>query len=137
MAPATASPAALATDPAELGKFEALGERWWDPKGPMAPLHKMNPVRIAFVRDEQVVKVQQAADYPDAAYNPRGCMKGISYHTLIHGADRITKPVSAPSCTFALAVSGFADCARAPEEKVTSRTVASTRDDSFIRPLLG
>lgn len=49
--------------------------------------------QLAFVRDEMVVKVQQAADYPDAAYNPRGCMKGISYHTLIHGADRILKPL--------------------------------------------
>ncbi|HEX6128239.1 MAG TPA: molybdopterin-dependent oxidoreductase [Candidatus Limnocylindria bacterium] len=49
--------------------------------------------QLAFVRDDTVVKVQQAADYPDTAYNPRGCMKGISYHTLIHGADRIMKPL--------------------------------------------
>ncbi|MCC6618677.1 MAG: molybdopterin-dependent oxidoreductase [Chloroflexi bacterium] len=49
--------------------------------------------QLAFVRDGKVVKVQQAADYPDAVYNPRGCMKGISYHTLIHGADRITTPL--------------------------------------------
>jgi anaerobic selenocysteine-containing dehydrogenase len=47
----------------------------------------------AFVRDGAVVKVQQAADYPDEAYNPRGCMKGISYHQLIHGPDRILQPL--------------------------------------------
>ena len=34
------------------------------------------------MRDGNIVKVQQAADYPDKAYNPRGCMKGISYHLL-------------------------------------------------------
>ena len=49
--------------------------------------------QLAFVRDGNVVKVQQAADYPEAAYNPRGCMKGISYHLLIHGPDRILKPL--------------------------------------------
>ena len=49
--------------------------------------------QLAFVRDGNVVKVQQAADYPDEAYNPRGCMKGISYHLLIHGPDRIQTPL--------------------------------------------
>ena len=45
------------------------------------------------MRDGNVVKVQQAADYPENEYNPRGCMKGISYHLLIHGPDRILKPL--------------------------------------------
>ena len=49
--------------------------------------------QLAFVRDGNVVKVQQAADYPENEYNPRGCMKGISYHLLIHGPDRILKPL--------------------------------------------
>ena len=49
--------------------------------------------QLAFVRDGIVVKVQQAADYPDAAYNPRGCMKGLSYVNQIYGADRIMKPL--------------------------------------------
>ena len=49
--------------------------------------------QLAFVRDGEVVKVQQAADYPDEVYNPRGCMKGLSYHLLIHGPDRIQTPL--------------------------------------------
>jgi anaerobic selenocysteine-containing dehydrogenase len=49
--------------------------------------------QLAFVRDGNIVKVQQAADYPDTAYNPRGCMKGVSYHLLVHGPDRILKPL--------------------------------------------
>lgn len=49
--------------------------------------------QLAFVRDEVVVKVQQAADYPDGAYNPRGCMKGLSYVNQIYGADRIMTPL--------------------------------------------
>jgi 2-polyprenyl-6-hydroxyphenyl methylase/3-demethylubiquinone-9 3-methyltransferase len=39
-------------DEADIEKFERLGADWWDPHGPMRPLHKLNPVRVAFVRDE-------------------------------------------------------------------------------------
>lgn len=38
-------------DPAEVAFFEALGAEWWDPKGKMAPLHGMNPARLAFLRE--------------------------------------------------------------------------------------
>jgi 2-polyprenyl-6-hydroxyphenyl methylase / 3-demethylubiquinone-9 3-methyltransferase len=34
---------------AEIAKFDRLGSRWWDPRGPMAPLHRMNPTRIAWI----------------------------------------------------------------------------------------
>ena len=49
--------------------------------------------QLAFVREGKIVKIQQAADYPDKAYSPRGCMKGLSYHTLVHGPDRIMTPL--------------------------------------------
>ena len=49
--------------------------------------------QLAFVRNERIVKIQQAADYPDGAYNPRGCMKGLSYHLQVHGPDRIMTPL--------------------------------------------
>jgi len=35
----------------EVARFDALGDRWWDEDGPMAPLHRLNPVRIAWARD--------------------------------------------------------------------------------------
>jgi 2-polyprenyl-6-hydroxyphenyl methylase/3-demethylubiquinone-9 3-methyltransferase len=35
----------------EVARFEALGDTWWDPDGPMAPLHRVNPVRIGWARD--------------------------------------------------------------------------------------
>ncbi len=49
--------------------------------------------QLAFVRDGIIVKIQQAADYPDEAYSPRGCMKGLSYVNQIYGEDRIMKPL--------------------------------------------
>jgi 2-polyprenyl-6-hydroxyphenyl methylase/3-demethylubiquinone-9 3-methyltransferase len=33
-------------DQAELDKFRAMAARWWDPRGPLRPLHLMNPTRI-------------------------------------------------------------------------------------------
>jgi 2-polyprenyl-6-hydroxyphenyl methylase / 3-demethylubiquinone-9 3-methyltransferase len=34
---------------AEVAKFDRLAESWWDPNGPMKPLHRMNPARIAWI----------------------------------------------------------------------------------------
>jgi 2-polyprenyl-6-hydroxyphenyl methylase/3-demethylubiquinone-9 3-methyltransferase len=39
-------------DEAELAKFAALAEQWWDPKGKFRPLHQIGPVRLQFVRDQ-------------------------------------------------------------------------------------
>ena len=33
----------------EVGKFDRLASRWWDPGGPMQPLHRMNPARIGWI----------------------------------------------------------------------------------------
>lgn len=37
-------------DPNEAAHFGALAADWWDPKGSSAMLHKLNPVRLGFVR---------------------------------------------------------------------------------------
>jgi 2-polyprenyl-6-hydroxyphenyl methylase / 3-demethylubiquinone-9 3-methyltransferase len=38
-------------DAAEVAKFSAMADEWWDPAGKFAPLHKFNPVRLGFIRD--------------------------------------------------------------------------------------
>lgn len=35
----------------EVAQFDRLGQTWWDPAGPMAPLHRINPVRIGYIKD--------------------------------------------------------------------------------------
>jgi 2-polyprenyl-6-hydroxyphenyl methylase/3-demethylubiquinone-9 3-methyltransferase len=37
-------------DPAEIGKFSALAQSWWDPQGPSKPLHDLNPLRLQYLR---------------------------------------------------------------------------------------
>jgi len=46
-----AGSAAGSVDSTEVARFAALARRWWDPLGPMAPLHKLNPVRLGYIRD--------------------------------------------------------------------------------------
>ena len=45
------SSAASRVDEAEVEKFNRLASQWWDPRGEMKPLHKFNPVRLAWLRD--------------------------------------------------------------------------------------
>ena len=39
-------------DPADVERFSRIAAEWWDPKGKFAPLHKFNPVRLGFIRDQ-------------------------------------------------------------------------------------
>lgn len=36
---------------AEIAKFDALAARWWDPDGPMKPLHRMNSLRTGWIAE--------------------------------------------------------------------------------------
>lgn len=38
-------------DDDEVARFSRLAGQWWDPRGPMAALHKFNPVRLGYIRD--------------------------------------------------------------------------------------
>jgi 2-polyprenyl-6-hydroxyphenyl methylase / 3-demethylubiquinone-9 3-methyltransferase len=38
-------------DREEVARFAAMAEAWWDPQGEFRPLHKINPIRLAFIRD--------------------------------------------------------------------------------------
>ncbi len=56
-------------DPAELAKFTALAQSWWDPKGPSKPLHDLNPARMQYVERAVNLKAARVLDV--------GCGGGI------------------------------------------------------------
>lgn len=35
----------------EIARFSAMADAWWDPKGKFRPLHRLNPVRIGYIKD--------------------------------------------------------------------------------------
>ena len=49
-------------DAAELAKFEALAERWWDPKSEFRPLHDINPLRLNYIDERVGLKGKKVID---------------------------------------------------------------------------
>jgi 2-polyprenyl-6-hydroxyphenyl methylase / 3-demethylubiquinone-9 3-methyltransferase len=41
-------------DPADVARFSTIAAEWWDPKGKFAPLHRLNPVRLSFIRERSL-----------------------------------------------------------------------------------
>ena len=39
----------------EIEKFSKIAKEWWDPKGKFKPLHKFNPIRISYIK-ENIIK---------------------------------------------------------------------------------
>ena len=35
----------------EIEKFSKMAAEWWDPEGKFKPLHKFNPIRISYIKD--------------------------------------------------------------------------------------
>jgi len=40
----------------EIAKFTAMAEEWWNPKGKFRPLHRFNPVRLAYIREHMLTR---------------------------------------------------------------------------------
>lgn len=52
MSTRAAMPYSSTVDAGEVARFGALAAEWWDPAGPMGALHRINPLRLGFIRDE-------------------------------------------------------------------------------------
>jgi len=50
---------ASTVDPAEIERFARIANEWWDPRGKFAPLHRLNPVRLGFIRDRAAAHWQR------------------------------------------------------------------------------
>ncbi len=74
-------------DPEEVSRFEALGAEWWDVKGKMAPLHAMNPARLAFLRDTLVRHFSRDA----RSLRP---LKGLSLVDIGCGGGLLSEPLA-------------------------------------------
>ena len=64
---------------AEMTRFDALAGRWWDPDGPMRPLHRMNPARIGWICG---LVERSTPDRPGMTWLDVGCGAGIAAEAL-------------------------------------------------------
>lgn len=70
------------TDPAELAKFSALAERWWNPDSEFRPLHRLNPQRLAWIDRLTALRGKAVLDV--------GCGGGILSESMARLGARVT-----------------------------------------------
>ena len=46
----------------EIEKFSKIAEEWWNPSGKFKPLHKFNPIRISYIKNN-IIKTLKITDY--------------------------------------------------------------------------
>jgi 2-polyprenyl-6-hydroxyphenyl methylase/3-demethylubiquinone-9 3-methyltransferase len=81
------NPRSASVDAREVEQFARLGDKWWDPKGPMAPLHKLNPVRIGYIRDQAAARFGRDIKKLD-------CLKGLRILDIGCGAGILSEPLA-------------------------------------------
>ena len=68
-------------DESEVARFSRLSSQWWDPDGPMAPLHRLNPVRLGYIRDHAAAHFGRDPNRLDSLAGLRmldiGCGAGV------------------------------------------------------------
>ena len=68
-------------DEAEVEKFSRIAAEWWNPRGKFAPLHRFNPVRLEFIRDQAAARfsrpVSGAAPFAGLRLLDIGCGGGL------------------------------------------------------------
>jgi 2-polyprenyl-6-hydroxyphenyl methylase / 3-demethylubiquinone-9 3-methyltransferase len=81
------SGAGSTVDPAEIAKFSKLSEEWWNPRGKMAPLHKINPLRLTYIRDAACRKFQRNV-------KSLNCLSGLRILDIGCGAGLLCEPLT-------------------------------------------
>jgi 2-polyprenyl-6-hydroxyphenyl methylase/3-demethylubiquinone-9 3-methyltransferase len=92
-------------DAAEVARFSALAAEWWDPRGSMGMLHRLNPVRLAFIKDTLCRQFGRSTKDLNALAGLRildiGCGAGIlseplaRMHADVMGADPAAANIAA------------------------------------------
>lgn len=75
-------------DQAELDKFGALANRWWDPQGPQKALHALNPVRLDYVKRRIALRGASVLDV--------GCGAGLLSEAMAREGALVTATDLAP-----------------------------------------
>jgi 2-polyprenyl-6-hydroxyphenyl methylase / 3-demethylubiquinone-9 3-methyltransferase len=69
-------------DPEEVARFDALAQRWWDPRGEFGALHRLNPLRLRYVSER--------APLQDARVVDVGCGGGLLSEGLAREGANVT-----------------------------------------------
>ena len=73
-------------DQQEIRHFSKDSSHWWDEKGPFAPLHKLNPVRLTFIKEE-------ICNHFDRDFNDLNALKGLNIIDVGCGGGLVCEPL--------------------------------------------
>ncbi len=94
--------------PGEAAHFGALAAEWWDPKGSSAMLHKLNPVRLRFIREAIDAHwggdIESIKPLAGKAALDVGCGAGLVCEPLARMGAEVTGVDAAPENTQAAAL---------------------------------
>ena len=70
----------------EVEKFNKIAEEWWDPKGKFKPLHKFNPIRIEYIKNNIIKDFNISSN--------RKPLNGISILDIGCGGGLLSEPLA-------------------------------------------
>ena len=112
----------------EVARFDALAEDWWSPDGPMAALHKINPIRIGWLIDTIARRfhVQVTAPLQGLSILDIGCGAGLLSEPLSRLGAKVTGLDPAPASIAAARAHAEATGAELTYRAGTAEELAAT-----------
>jgi 2-polyprenyl-6-hydroxyphenyl methylase/3-demethylubiquinone-9 3-methyltransferase len=83
---------ASTVDASEIERFSRIAEEWWDESGKFAPLHRLNPARVGFIRDR--VTAHFGRDPLDSGQDGRGPLRDLSILDIGCGGGLVCEPMA-------------------------------------------
>ena len=106
-------------DPAEIRKFEALANRWWDPEGDFKTLHDINPVRFDYIAEHADFQAGPVLDVGGGG--GRRPPTGGALGAYVTGIDMAEKPLAVARLHALESGSGVSYAATTPEALATEQ----------------
>jgi len=82
---------AKSVDPQEISNFAAMADEWWDEGGKFKPLHKFNPIRISYIRDQVISHFNLADEDQATLLKP---FKGLRFLDIGCGGGLLSEPMA-------------------------------------------
>ncbi|PLX38644.1 MAG: bifunctional 3-demethylubiquinol 3-O-methyltransferase/2-polyprenyl-6-hydroxyphenol methylase [Hyphomicrobiales bacterium] len=74
-------------DASEVARFSAMADQWWDPTGKFRPLHQLNPVRLAYIKEAASRQFDRDVNDPQA-------LKGLRVLDIGCGGGLLSEPMA-------------------------------------------